>query len=235
MHKTEIRDGSVVDDIRCALIPWFDPRSLAYKVADLFDGKPHVLRSRTWRCHEVLDQGTEGSCAGFAVAHDLIARPITIDVDAAFARETLYWEAQRHDGFRGGAYPGASHFNEGTSILAVMKVAKKLGYYSEYRWAFGIRDVLRSISDIGPVVLGLPWYRSMSEPRYGRITEATGGLVGRHAILARGQNLDAKRVLLHNSWGKDYGKDGTAWISIDLLDELLKNGEACVPVGRLLP
>jgi hypothetical protein len=83
-------------------------------------------------------------------------------IDNKFAKEQLYWEAQKIDRWPGGAYPGAEPHMEGSSVLAAVKVAKRLGYIEEYRWAFGIEDVKKAISEIGPVILGVPWYEGIA-------------------------------------------------------------------------
>ena len=144
-----LRDGSESKDPRLTRIPYFDPKSWEYKVRDLFT-KDRKLQSKTWRCMRTLDQGREGACTGFAVAHELIAQPSVVrrGIDAHFAKTKIYWEAQKIDRFKGGSYPGADPYMEGSSFLAAMKIAKRLGYISEYRWAFGIEDVGLTISHL---------------------------------------------------------------------------------------
>jgi hypothetical protein len=182
-----------------------------------------------------LDQGREGACTGFAVAHELIAQPSVVrrGIDAHFAKTKIYWEAQKIDRFKGGSYPGADPYMEGSSVLAAMKIAKRLGYISEYRWAFGIEDVKKAISEIGPVVLGIPWYEGMFEPASCGKLHPIGEKVGAHAILARGIHVPGRKILLHNSWGSDWGDNGCAWISWDDLAYCLRRGgEACIPTKR---
>jgi len=230
----KLRDGSETLDPRCTWIPFFDPRSIAYKIEDLFS-KDKKLVSRTWRCNEVLNQGLEGACTGFAVAHELIAQPVAVEnIDAKFAKERIYWEAQKIDFWPGGSYPGAKPRKEGSSVLAAMKIVAKMGYITEYRWAFGVNDVKRALAEIGPVVLGVPWYEGMMDPAACGALHPTGKKIGGHAILARGLDVENERILLHNSWGEGWGDDGTAWIYWKDLAKLLcgLNGEACVPIVR---
>ena len=229
-----LRDGSESKDPRLTRIPFFDPNSWNYKVRDLFT-KDRPLKSKTWRCMRTLDQGREGACTGFAVAHELIAQPSVVrrGVDAHFAKTKIYWEAQKIDRFKGGSYPGADPYMEGSSVLAAMKIAKRLGYISEYRWAFGIEDVKKAISEIGPVVLGIPWYEGMFDPASCGKLHPIGEKVGAHAILARGIHVPGRKILLHNSWGSDWGDNGCAWISWDDLAYCLRRGgEACIPTKR---
>jgi hypothetical protein len=207
-----LRDGTETADPRLTRIPWFDPKSWEYKVRDLLTAD-EPLRSRHWRCGTYLNQGNEGACTGFAVAHELLARPVEVKVDATFARESLYWEAQKIDPFPGGAYPGAEPFMEGSTVLAAMKVAKK--------------------SQLGPVVIGVPWYEGMFQPAACGCVHPTGDKTGGHAVCLKGIKVRRKTVVLHNSWGKGWGKHGTAELHWDDLAWLLKRGgEACIPIKR---
>lgn len=42
-----------------------------------------------------------------------------------------------------------------------------LGFVPEYRWAFGVDDVLATLAHHGPVVLGLNWYAGMASHEEG--------------------------------------------------------------------
>lgn len=231
----KLRDGSVVSDPRLACLPFLDPRSLAYKIRDLFTPN-RKLKGKTWRCMRFLNQGREGACVGFAWAHELVAQPSVVrkGVNDEYAREKIYWEAQKIDKWRGGAYPGAAPFLEGSSVLAGAKVLQKLGFIEEYRWAFGIEDLKGAVDEIGPAVLGIPWYQGMAKPNLAGFLRPTGDKVGNHAILCRGVSLRKKAFLLHNSWGKKWGDNATAWVSFDDMATLLsRGGEACIPTKRV--
>ncbi len=211
----------------------FDDRSRNYPIRMLVEPKP--LRSYTWSCGQWLNQGAEGSCVGHAWAHDLIARPAVVgNITQPFARNKIYWEAQKIDPWPGGAYPGASPFYEGTSVLAGAKVVLRMGAMKEYRWAFGLNDLLLAIGYAGPAVLGLNWYEGMMTTDASGFVRPTGSLVGGHAILANGVSITKRLVRLHNSWGKRWGQAGDAFITFSDLERLLhEEGEACIPVNRL--
>jgi hypothetical protein len=140
-----LRNGYESTDPRLTRIPWFDAKSWEYKVRDLFTPDA-PLKTKVWKCTKYLDQGNEGACTGFAAAHELIAQPSVVrkGIDAEFAKEQIYWEAQKIDRWDGGAYPGAKPFMEGSSVLAAMKILKRLGYIEEYRWAFGVEDLKKA-------------------------------------------------------------------------------------------
>jgi hypothetical protein len=229
----QLRDGTVVSDARLARLQQFDERSRNFAIRDLLTGKDPV--TKVWNCKAWLDQGSEGACVGFSMGHELIAQPKVVqNIDDQYAREQIYWEAQKIDPWPGGSYPGASPSYEGTSVLAGIKVLKNLGFIGSYRWSFSISDLVLAVGHEGPAVLGVPWYEGMFEPAPCGYLHPTGEKVGGHAILCRGVNIKRERFLLHNSWGKSWGKDGTAWITWEELDGLLKNGgEAVIPMERV--
>lgn len=219
--------GSVITDYGLGRLPEFDARSRQYPIRTLLPTRP--LRSYTWSCPVYLDQGSEGACVGFAWAHELAARPAVRPVDTALAMQ-LYRDAQRADEWDGEGY-------EGTSVLAGAKTVQAGGYMRQYRWGFGLDDVLMTLAYLGPVVLGVPWFEGMFTPDEEGWLWPVGPVVGGHAILARGVNVKTRSVLLHNSWGLRWGwpaVPGCARIGFAELGRLLAaDGEACVPLQRV--
>jgi hypothetical protein len=232
----KLRDGSKVRDARLTRIAQFDEKSRKFPIRKLLKGKEP--RSRLWGCDLVLDQGEEGACVGAACTHELIAKPKPVrGLNMRFAREQVYWEAQKLDEWDGGSYPGAKPQYEGTSVLCGVKVLQKLGYIEEYRWSFSLDDLALAVGHVGPAILGLVWYDGMFEPHSCGYLHATGKASGGHAILCRGVNVKERYFVLHNSWGSKWGNGGTAKVSFADMAKLLKEeGEAVVPlVRRLLP
>lgn len=202
----------------------FDERSRSYPIRTLL---PTTFRSYTWRVPVALDQGREGACVGFGWAHEIAARPWAdagITNDYAFA---IYRWAQQND-----QWPGEDY--EGTSVLAGAKaVSEWLDRIVEYRWAFGLDDVRRTLGYRGPVVLGVNWYDGMSEPGSDGFIRVSGNLAGGHCILAYGVSEPGKYVKLWNSWGTGWGQGGACRITFADLDRLLnENGDACIPMIR---
>ena len=224
--STTLRDGSVVEDIRLDRIEQFDERSRMFPIRTMVMEKP--LRSYTWRCRAWLNQGAEGACVGFGVSHELAARPSEVpDLTDDYARRNIYWEAQKIDPWEGGAYPGASPFYEGTSVLAGVKIAKDLGWFDSYRWAFGLRDLQLGVGYNGPALMGLAWYEDMYYPDSKGYIHPTGKLAGGHCILCNAISVKLGRFTLHNSWGRHWGKEGECYITFDDMNKLLnQNGEA---------
>lgn len=207
----------------------FDEKSREYGIRQFLEPVP--LKTRSWACRNVLDQGREGACVGFAWAADLLADPISIAaVNDATAR-MIYKSAQAID-----AWPGEDY--EGTSVIAGAKVLFGQGYQTEYRWAFGISDVMQTLSQKGPVVLGIPWLDTMFRPDDRGMLDCSGDVVGGHAILARGVKANRGKpiIKLRNSWGPAYGINGDVYVTADDLEKLLHmDGEACIPVIRKRP
>jgi hypothetical protein len=212
----------------------FDERSRNYPISAIL--KTTKLKNKIWKCEEHLDQGSEGACVGYAWTHELNAVPYVIPVTNNTAK-TVYYAAQQWDEWAGTNY-------EGTSVIAGAKTISSLGFVSEYRWAFGIDDVVQTLSNHGPVVLGINWYSGMFNTDINGFIKPTGTLAGGHAILANGIQVREKDgwfwkmlpdpiIRLHNSWGTSWGVNGDAFIYASDLSKLLKqNGEACVPVER---
>lgn len=233
-----MKDGSDVDDVRLGRLEQFDERSRQFRAVDEVPREARERRSYTWRVGPPeqpvhLDQGSDGACVGFAFAHELSARPLEIPgLGYDFARG-VYWDAQRIDPWPGGAYPDASPQYEGTSVLAGVKVLHRHGYIGEYRWCFGEDDLAIVVGYHGPVVVGTNWYEGMYQPDSDGFVRPTGRVGGGHAYLVYAADHDDGFYRIWNSWGKDWGDNGTAKISVPDMARLLdERGEACVPTKR---
>ena len=217
-----------------------DPRSANYPARAAFRRVNEVV-NWTWRTPFPLDQGREGACVGFGWTHEALCTPVPVDFSRlknkqiptnpdTFAR-TLYREAQHVDEWGGNAY-------EGTSVNAGAKIMRERGLLGEWLWNFNADDVMLSIPNLGPVVLGINWYESMYEAPNG-ILSVGGSLAGGHCIIAPATRKagmifpDEPAVGLLNSWGPSWGKNGLAWMRRSTLQRLMsENGEAAVPVRR---
>ncbi|MCA9698700.1 MAG: hypothetical protein KC431_14335 [Myxococcales bacterium] len=231
----KLRDGTKVKDGRLARMKEFDERSREFPISELMKGKK--MRSYSWECNRHFNQGEQGACVGFAFTHELIAKPAPVTgLSGRFAVEKVYWAAQRKDPWKGGAYPEAKPKYDGTSILTAVKVVRAMGYFEQFRWAFGIEDLIMAVGHIGPAVLGLPWYVSMAQPHrcgFLHLSLVDEEYEGDHAVLCKAVNVRERSFVIHNSWGSSWGVKGDARISWDDMERLLHaGGEACVPLYR---
>lgn len=221
-----------------------DDRSLLFGVAPLIE-QPSPRQSVLWEPGQVLDQGEEGACVPHGFLGEALAQPVPVDFttlllpngwsnDPQRLAFQLYDWCRQNDGI-----PGDD--TTGTSVLAGAKALQTIGLITEYRWAFGLAQVLDALCSLGPVVLGVPWFSGMYEAPGGHL-QVTGDLVGGHCLLAIGYDpahvfpdgTVAEAVALLNSWGPSYGINGVAWIKAEDLGRLLEQrAEACVPLVRL--
>ncbi|MDA8874870.1 hypothetical protein N9H78_04335 [Winogradskyella sp.] len=222
-------------------IPSFDERNKLYGIRGTFGSVPVERKAKFWKEGTVLDQGREGACVGFGWLAELIAQPYTPDEQPTqeFGNKLaklFYKEAQKIDEWPGDDYSG-------TSVLAGAKIMKQYGYIDEYRWCFDIDDIIDAVVSQGPVVIGIPWYSGMYRTNSLGLTGPTGDNVGGHCITLTGyhpakifgrQSLEVFKW--RNSWGEDYGVNGSGYIRVsDLRNLFEEGGEACIPVVRNKP
>lgn len=226
--------------------PHHDPRSKAFPVRAVIETPPR-LRNKLWRVGGTLDQGREGACVGFGWTSEARSTPVAVDLDRLAADVPkdptefalhIYRRAQQLDEWAGENYSG-------TSVNAGAKAVREIGLLHEYRWAFGIDDVVNTILTKGPVVLGIEWRYNMYWTKNG-VVDATGKVVGGHCLTAVGYAVKSEKlggedgIILQNSWGPSWGDNGLALIKVSQLAELLaRHGEAAVATkrsyGRTLP
>lgn len=223
--------------------PRLDERSRNYRITA---ANPALLDvSRFWTPGTVItDQGREGACVGHGIVNEAMASPVRVKSfvnglsaigvfhEANRTAYDVYRRAQQIDEFEGEQY-------DGTSVLAGMKVGRERGWWSGYRWAFNMLELRAALED-GPVVIGVEWREGMYEAPDGWL-EPTGDVVGGHCLLVTGYTRRHTRsrrpaYRLRNSWGNQFGHNGSAYIDPDALHRILfrAGGEAAVPIGRAL-
>lgn len=222
-------------------VPSFDQRNRLYGIRGVFGSVPVERKAKFWKEGTVLDQGSEGACVGFGWLAEIIAEPMTPDEQPSKSfgnklAQHFYKQAQQIDEWPGDDYSG-------TSVLAGAKIMKEHGFIDEYRWCFDIDDIIDAVVSQGPVVIGIPWYSGMYRTNSLGLTGPTGEKVGGHCITLTGyhpakifgrQSLEVFKW--RNSWGEDYGINGSGYIRVSDLRKLFEEGgEACIPIVRNKP
>lgn len=171
-----------------------------------------------------FDQGDTPECVEYAWHHFMVDGPIKRRPAPVWPFGTLYNAAQLVD-----EWPGEDY--EGTSVRAGAKVLQSWGLISNYYWAFDADTVARAILNRGPVVIGINWYEDMFEPNEEGILSVSGVLAGGHALEVDGVSLVTGLAKIKNSWNTSWGLGGTAYLSLEDLDRLIKeDGEACMAI-----
>ena len=194
-----------------------------------------------------LDQGMTGTCCGFAgkhwglsapvIQHRRLGPPTGID---------LYLAATKRDPWHGGQRD--TSLQDGTSLTALMLALRdEFGHIAEFLWTNEVDDIIDYMSrdDGGPVILGLPWGRSMMRTDQEGIVRVNRAedFIGGHAICANRLNWKQGRIEGPNSWGRpaDFGKlnpatglsDGRFRFDLDDLRWLMeRSGDAVIARER---
>lgn len=206
-----------------------DPRSRRFAFAPAAEVP---IRAKSWRRYgPTLDQGNVGACTGFAASHALNMQPNYVRGEGTRSNEQahlLYSAATGLDEFDG-TYPPEDTGSSGNGVCKAMLAA---GLITEYRWAFGLDQMLQALMH-SPVMVGTYWYSQMFYPSAtGRLTVG-GSIAGGHEYVIPGiASLRDKMLWVQNSWGSGWGAKGRAVISFADMDRLLREGGDCViPVG----
>jgi hypothetical protein len=206
--------------------PHWDPRSNAH----IFTNVPmcSTLRERltTMRTKTVwLDQGQEGACTGFGAEHARALSPYPQATTNLGAR-TVYLLAQQMDEWDGEDY-------EGSSVNGAMKASRHIGLIKAWRWATTGAEARHGLSYHGAGEMGSWWYEGMWDTDEFGFIHPTGQKVGGHAYAIAGYRfINGNRAYrIENSWGKEWGVNGGAWISeFDFLTLLNDDGDLAFPV-----
>lgn len=207
------------------VVPRVDERDKQYPVHEILDRTVKPF-DRAWECYVRLDQGTEGACTGFAVSIEAASQPTVVPNINNHVAFDLYHRAQKLDEFPGEDYSGST-------VRAAMKAAVERGWYTEYRWAENVDDLISAVCQCGPAVLEIPWYSGMQFPSvFSGIVDPVGTLQGYHAICMPLWSETKQQAGLLNTWGRKWGKDGFCYLRKKDLADLLAGGKACIPIER---
>jgi len=207
-----------------------DERDNKYLIKSLLPKKtPNIKYKYWWTNGWWGNQGNTPQCVAYSWTHWLAAGPITqkssrkggkFPIDPNY----LYNEAQKIDAWVGEDY-------DGTSVRAGAKILKLNGFINSYSWAWDIDTLISTLLTTGPVVVGTWWYNDMFYPNKKGIIKVNGNKLGGHAYLLDGINTDKQLIRIKNSWGREWGHNGFAYISFDDMNTLIQEqGEICLAV-----
>lgn len=122
---------------------------------------------------------------------------------------------------------------DGTSVRASMKLLVRDGLVTSYNWTTDANVVAQAVLGVGPVIMGTNWYGSMMTPTKG-ILRVDGSISGGHAWVINGYNSKTRMFRMKNSWGRNWGLQGRAFISFENVQRLLsEQGEAALAVEKM--
>lgn len=205
-----------------------DPRSRNFRVLPLLAVAVPPLVSKTWRRGQAYDQGQTPQCVAYTGKGLLNTAPasaaVPYDVRSRYQTEAFYTGAQIND-----EWPSEDY--DGTSALGLGKYLANVGLIREYRWCFGLDEVLHTLSYISPVGIGIGWRTGMWETDADGFVHATGADEGGHEVELIGINVLGKYVIGMNSWGSGWGVNGRFKLSWEDLGIVLNDhGDAVVLV-----
>jgi len=125
--------------------------------------------------------------------------------------------------------------HQGSTVRAGAKILKSQNFILSYHWAQNIEDIKACLLTTGPLVVGTLWTTDMLTPNPKGIIRPTGNSAGGHAYVLDGINLGKGLLRIKNSWGREWGKKGFAYIPIsDFALLLTDHGEACLAIENPL-
>jgi len=204
-----------------------DDRDKLYPVSAVLHTPPDIPNKYWWAEGWWGNQGSSQMCVAYSWSHWIEDGPVIQDVIYGRTRPmfdvTQFYDAcQARDPWEGNSY-------DGTSVRAGAKILKTLEVISEYRWANSLQDVIDTLLMLGPMVVGTKWYKGMYTPDRKGMISPTGRQSGGHAYIIDGVDKINRVFRIKNSWGRNWGKKGFAFITFDDFESLLHDaGEACI-------
>lgn len=203
-----------------------DARDQNYLIANSPLYSTSTLRVRYWDDEQWWgDQGPTSECVAYAWVHWLEDGPFyqAPAPHPIVQPNPIYRAAQRID-----EWPGENY--NGTSVRAGAKVLQQQGFIRNYFWTRDVNVLANTILNTGPVVAGTWWSQGMMQPnRTTGLVRFTGRILGGHAYVINGVDMNRRLFRIKNSWGRHWGLQGRAFISFDDMSRLMRmQGEICL-------
>ena len=183
---------------------------------------------------DIRDQGNVGSCVGFGIGANLVARAKKLNVYTEWFSPTWIYNGARF--IEGsltqdvGCYPRDAlhwlyekgcllehwwHYNPlGLDTTAppshLEPEAAKYPLLAYYRVVDGVAGICETLANGQYVSIGTPWFSKWMDPVDGVLGEVSfpDMIVGGHETCLYGYNKDKKIFYGINSWGTDWGNKG---------------------------
>lgn len=205
------------------------------RIPSPFDGRDYNLRSFIPRANslkiigskkwefwgEPLDQGETPHCVGFSMANFGINEPVN----------TPYLNSDGHlFYYKCKVVDGEPNKENGSYIRSAAKVLRNEGVIETYAFAYDIYAIKWWIINKSPMIVGTIWTEEMLNPNADDIITTGGAILGGHAYLLTEWTED-NYIGIQNSWGKHWGINGKAYISMADFEKIFKyDGEAMTTV-----
>lgn len=225
---------SLKRDFRPALVP--DPVDERDIVLKAYLKPRRIPKAVEWYFSElpIRDQGQTNTCVGqscssMKIAQEYFEHKAIFDFDGY----SLYDECKKIDDYSGdGTFLRIALkvlANDGLSPNGISTLEKyKIGSYARLE---GLEDMKYALASTGPIVIGIKVYENMENVKEdGFVPEAEGSMLGGHAILITGYDDTKGGFRMVNSWGKDWGIDGTAWLSYNFIEQNMMDAWSAIDV-----
>lgn len=208
-----------------------DPRNWDYRALV----KPPIARDiprTSWYSTKVFDQGQEPRCTTEMALGLLETNPFTTQFRGDWqnyltpeAHQQFYLRSQDFD-------PWAGTVHSGSSTDAPFKYLKSMGMITGYRWLSGEDELRQWETWFSPAGVGTVWLGNMFYPDPKTFyLDVSGEVVGGHAYRVTGYSPKRDAYIITNSWSREWGHNGRAYISsLDMRSLLKQDGEA-ITVG----
>lgn len=225
-----------------------DPRDFPYRMVGVRLGAPSIPKKVDYssETRPIGDQGSTGSCVGWASAYGLRRWLYYKDTGKKlkFSVRFVWMGSKEYDPFDLNVPFDLS----GTRIRDAFKIMRKFGACTDTLWPFSKQlpypywekkiksEALRyrigeyhslannearrvHLAKEGPFVVGVPVYSNWSYiGEDGLVPEPGGYFRGGHAVFVVGYDDNKKLFKFQNSWSKDWGDKGYGYFSYDYME-----------------